>query len=259
MIQTIVESNMLLYLAVGMGILGILVQLTVSRRYGRLIREAADMQTDRKDFMKQLRYRYRMNQKRSGDQVNLPVFVRRYVWDYKFRRLRLHQWKRLAVGLFLASLAVIACGIGYCLRRELPVAYFQNLLWTALAVGIGSGIAWLWVDFPYKEDYLLTELEDYLCCYGAGADVPEPEAEVAAAKEVKRIPALIGLKKKNPPAETKAAREKRELKANLAKLKESGREGVTVQERERNREILQQMDSQEQERIIRDVLAEFLA
>ena len=127
----------------------------------------------------------------------------------------------------------------------------------------GTVLAALWTDMPYKAAYLQTRLEDYLCHSGEALNFQEAELEEPAAAPVKaklKVPAVIGLHKKNRAVqETKAQREKRELKTNLAKIKDGMRESAADAERERNREILRQMDSQEQERIIRDVLAEFLA
>ncbi|MDO4345407.1 MAG: hypothetical protein Q4C50_11445 [Eubacteriales bacterium] len=260
MIRAIIETNALLYAIAAVGMLGILCQFIISRRYGQLIREASDMQMEKKDFMKQLRYRYSTNRKRSNENVNISVFVRRYLMDYRYMRMNLHQWKRLAAGLFLVSMVSAGAGITYCFRAELPAVYLQNILWTAAGAAVCTGLTWLWTDMPYKASYLHTELEDYLHCFGAGKDYQEAEA-AETEKTRFRAPAVIGMRKKDAAsAETKAQRDKRELKANLAKIKEGSREAAADSEqRERSRELLRQMDSQEQERIIRDVLAEFLA
>lgn len=70
-------------------------------------------------------------------------------------------------------------------------------------------------------------------------------------------------KKRSKIIETKAQRDKRELKANLAKIKEGIAETAAAERqkersREQNTEILRQMDPAEQERVIREVLKEFL-
>lgn len=70
-------------------------------------------------------------------------------------------------------------------------------------------------------------------------------------------------KKRGKIIETKAQRDKRELKANLAKLKEGIAETAAAEQqkeknKERSSEILRQMDPSEQERVIREVLKEFL-
>lgn len=263
MIQTIIETNTLLYVMAAVGMLGILCQFVISRRYQRLTREASDAQMGKKDFLKKLRFQFRTDRKRSNDNMNISVFVRRQVYDYRFWHMTLHQWKRLAAGFFIASMAAAAAGLIFCFRGELPNTYAQNILWTAGGVTAATVLAALWTDLPYKARYLRTRLEDYLCHSGEALNYQEAEVDEPAAETVKaklKVPSVIGIRKKeSAQQETKAQREKRELKKNLAKIKDGMRESAADSERERNREILRQMDSQEQERIIRDVLAEFLA
>lgn len=259
MIRTIIETNALLFMMAAAGLLGALCQLLLSGRYGRLMREASDTQMEKKDFMKQLRYKFRTDRKRSNDTVSIPVFVRRHLMDYRYWRMSLHQWKRLAAGFFLISMAAAAAGLFYCFQTGMPAVHTQNILWTAVGVAAASGLVWLWADLPYKSAYLHIELEDYLTYFAASGDYQEVELDEPAKAAVK-VPSIIGIRKKTA-SETKAQKEKRELKTNLAKFKEGARESAagSEQERQRNRELVRQMDSQEKERIIRDVLAEFLA
>ena len=84
-----------------------------------------------------------------------------------------------------------------------------------------------------------------------------------AGKERTSFKAAEPQKKKSKIIETKAQRDKRELKANLAKIKEGIAETAAAERqkersREQNTEILRQMDPTEQERVIREVLKEFL-
>lgn len=94
------------------------------------------------------------------------------------------------------------------------------------------------------------------------------EAEPKSRQEAGRDKAAIkaapeASKKRSKIIETKAQRDKRELKANLAKMKEGMAETAAAERqkersREQNTEILRQMDPLEQERVIREVLKEFL-
>jgi len=60
--------------------------------------------------------------------------------------------------------------------------------------------------------------------------------------------------------ETRAQREKRELKENLARMKTGMQEAAAEHDRERDgrAELLRQMDPKDQERILKEVLKEFL-
>lgn len=268
MLATIVQTNALIYAAATVGLLGMICQMLLSRRYGVLIREVSNAGTEKKDFMKQVQFRFRTNRKRSAETINISVFVKRMLMDYKFFHLHFQQWKRLAVSLTGAGVLALGAGILYGYRAELPNAQVQNMIWTLAGIAGTGLLVYFLSNTSYKAEYLQVKLEDYLCHSGVAVEYQEVEVEEAAvaqetgAEKNIKAPAIIGLhRKKEPLTETKAQREKRELKTNLAKMKEGMREtaAVSQQERERNREILRQMDSREQERIIRDVLAEFLA
>lgn len=90
----------------------------------------------------------------------------------------------------------------------------------------------------------------------------EPQERKAAAPPKKEINIMEGRnRKRGKIVETKAQREKRELVENLARLKEGLAETAAAERegsRNRDMEILQQMNPEEQERVIREVLKEFL-
>lgn len=258
MIQAIIESNVFLYAVAAAGMLGVLCQIMISRRYGQLIRETSNRRGDKRDFIKQLRFQYQTNRKRNNDNTNVSVFVRRSMMDYKYMHLRIHQWHRLAGGLYLASMAASAAAIYYGTRIHSTI-HTDHIFWVAAAVTGVTLLTWLWTDVPYKSSYLQTALEDFLYHSGLSTDYEEVTVEDTVAETVTepaKVPAVIGIHRKKASRETKAQRDKRELKASLSKETAAG---LDDDRRERGRELLRQMDAKEQERIIRDVLAEFLA
>lgn len=260
--RTIIEQNVLLYVMAAVGMLGILSQILLNRCYRQLIREASDGQSGKKEFLKKLKLKYETSRKRSGDNLNIRVFLQRNLMAYKYKKLSLHQWRRLGAGLFLASMLLGAGGILYCRRTGIADIHMQHIIQMTAAVAFVSAAVALWLDIRYKAGYLLTELEDYF--YHAGSELEYQEADSLEEQPVsRRVPSIVGIRSKGGQErpETKAQREKRELQENLARLNAGARETAADTERtkERNREILRQMDSKEQERIIRDVLAEFLA
>ncbi len=260
--RTIIEQNVLLYVMAAAGMLGIISQILLNRCYRLLIREASDVQGEKKEFMKKLKQRYRTDRKRSKENMNIQVFLKRSLMDYRYRRLSLRQWRRLGSGLFLVSLAAGAAGIFYCGRAQLETVHIQNILQTAAGVTVVTAAVSLWLDVRYKASYLQTQLADYF--YHSGEALEYREVELGEEeKEKRKTPSIIGIRRKADAGitETRAQKEKRELQENLARMNSGAKESAADIERtkERNREILRQMDSAEQERIIRDVLAEFLA
>lgn len=256
MIRTIIESNVFLYAVAAVGMLGVLFQIMVSRRYGQLVREVSGKRGEKRDFMKQLRFQYQTNRKRNNDHTNIDVFVRRSLMECKYMRLRMHQWRRLSGGLYLISLAAAVSAICYGTSIRPAAVHMERIFWAEAAVTAVSLAVYLWTDISYKVSYLQTALEDFLYHSGLSADyeevkVQEPEEEQA------KTPAVIGMRKKKAVRETRAQREKRELQESLSR--ETAVTEMEEDRRKRGRELLQQMDEKEQERIIRDVLAEFLA
>lgn len=263
MIHTIIESNVLLYVMAAMGALSVLGQLMLNGCYRKLIREIANTQAEKGEFMKKLRYRYQNDRKRSGGNVNIPVFVKQTLMNYRYRKLTFHQWKRGIAGLFAGSLLIGAAGIGAAWGNVQLETSIRFLIQEMAAMTGIMAVVVLWTDLGYKSGRLQTNLEDYLCHSGIGTNLEEVVLEESTVKE-KKVPAVVGIRKKaEKRAESKAQKEKRELQENLVRMKDAAREVAADDEvsrkKERNREILRQMDAAEQERIIRDVLAEFLA
>lgn len=264
MMRTIIEQNVLLYVMAAVGMLGILSQVLLNRCYRLLIREASDVQMEKKEFMKKLKLRFQTDRKRSGDRMNMTVFLQKNLMDYRYRKLSLHQWKRLGAGLFLVSIALGAGGVIYSLQTGIEQVHIRHIYEMTAVITAVSAAAALWLDEPYKRSCLLTVLEDYFCHSGAAVDYQEVSLETAATEKTwKKAPSIVGIRKKSDgeKADTRAQKEKRELQENLARINAGAREAAAEleQSRERKREILRQMDPKEQERIIREVLAEFLA
>lgn len=280
--KTIIEQNWLPYVMAAVGMLGILSQMILNRCYRLLIREASDTQVEKKEFMKKLKMKFRTDRKRSGDKMNMNIFLQRNLMDYRYHRLSLHQWRRMGAGLFLISLCLGAAGAAYGMQTGIAQVHIRHIFETAAAVTVATATMSLWLDAGYKKSYLMTILEDYFCHSGASMEYTsvnfeEMEAEknsqvgtptvTAVTEKIRRkAPSIVGIRKKNTaPMETKAQREKRELQENLTRVNAGARESAAETEptreqmRERNRELLRQLDTREQERIIRDVLAEFLA
>ena len=290
--RAIIEQNWLLYVMAAAGMLGILSQMILNRCYRLLIREASDTQVEKKEFMKKLKMRFGTNRKRSGGNMNMNIFLQRSLMDYRYHRFSLHQWKRIGVGMFLISLCVGAAGIIYSMQTGISQVHIRPIYELAAVITVATAAMSLWLDTGYKKSYLLTILEDYFCHSGASVEytpvnfddaameesagtkemyVEAPGVAAVTEKIRKKAPSIVGIRRKNAmPAETKAQREKRELQENLSRFHagvretaaaepETVRELTREQKREQSKELLRQMDVKEQERIIRDVLAEFLA
>lgn len=260
MIHTILQSKVLLYLMTATGLLGLLCQIIGNRCYRQFIREAADAQPEKGEFIKRMRYRYQIDSRCCGGTINLPVFVQKMLMDYKYKRLTLHQWKRQALGWYLGTAAIAAAGIRYyqLQHNQGNLLVMQRGI---AAITVLTLLMVLWCDSRYKEKRLLIQMQDYLSHSGIAADTGD--AALEEWKEAQETTSNAGRQKQEVSYESRAQREKRQLQDSLSRIKGGEKETAASEEKdwskERNREILKQMDAKEQERIIREVLAEFLA
>lgn len=182
------------------------------------------------------------------------------------------------------SLVLGAAGYYYAGKLRMGLAVRQDYLW---AMGIAAAVTALvygLTDVRYRRSYLETGLLDLLENSGNAAasgksakDASQPEKspavlsgqpgrgdesrgqnstslETAAAAD--KLPF-----RKNKKAVARMQQEKKELKADLSRIRASVGETAAggESEKERKTEVLRNMDPAEQERIIREVLKEILS
>ena len=262
MIHTMLQTNALLYLMTATGLLGILCQIIANRCYRQLILESADNQPEKGEFMKRMRYRFQIDSRCCGGNVNIPVFVQKMLMEYRYRKLTLHQWRRLAAGWYLGCAAIAALGSWYYQTQHNQ----QNLMMLLRAAGmitVLTILAVLWCDSRYKENRIMVQMQDYLSHSGIAADLGDVTLEDWKEADVRETGVSESRRRKEERGTSKAEKEKRQLQESFSRMRTGEKETAAGSEkdwnRERNREILKQMDAREQERIIREVLSEFLA
>lgn len=286
MLQTMMQQNMLLY---GIGILsflGVVSQIWLWGIYSRMTKDMENERAAKGKFIKQIRQRYGLLKRMGGGEVNTQAFIKRSLYQYRHLGRNLHQWRRM--GAVALGLSIIMGAVGYYYARDLhfSTAIQQNYLW---AVGIASvvmAVIYGITDVRYRRAYLETGLLDMLENTGGAPAVQKAKAGIGRdAEEVKktsigRSPEEIKkeeertfgpietaaaaaeklpFRKNKKGVQTKAQQEKKELKENISRIKASIGESAAGAEKERNAEILKNMDAAEQERIIREVLKEFLS
>ncbi len=282
----IMQQNFLLYGIAALGLLGAISQVILRGIYGRLVRDMERPALAKGKYMKQLRQKYNTCRRLHSGADSIYYFIQKSMMEYKCLGMNLHTWRRMGVAILIVSLAL--CAGGWYLAGSLGMAQSvqQSYLWASAASVLLIAGAYGVTDTEYRRKYLETGLKSLF----SGASMPEMQEIDLSERE----PADIQVKEMREPQEakedksakdakakrlfsdargkrgkiieTKAQKEKRELKENLSKLKEGMAESAaavaektTEQTKQRNAEILRQMDSAEQERIIREMLKEFLA
>lgn len=247
MLQTMAEQKVLFYAMAVVCALGVISQLVLNRIYARLLLDTKNTGAPRGKFMKQLKQRFANCQRLNDEVSNVSAFIQKQILEYKYWNLNLHQWQRLAAYAFV--LCAVLAGAGYYLTAQaagVRMWYLRGGIITCAALLIIEAI----LDFRYKNKNLQTRLQDYLENTGMGRDFDEVAIYDHTEKENKKISKRL--------EHAKNRKERQELKND----RKTGMDEVAAEKEEvrsKEAEILKQMDPKEQERIIREVLKEFLA
>jgi hypothetical protein len=270
MLQTMMQQNVLLY-AIGIfSILGAVTQIWLWGVYGRMTKDMENERNAKGKFVRQIRQRYGLLKRMGSGEVNTEIFIKRNLYQYRHLGSSLHQWRRmgiyaLAVGICLGAAGYYFSGINVRLLETR-----EQYLWAMGISALGMGLVYAMTDIRYKRNYLEMGLLDMLENSGPVSAVKKTEKETETGfteeeKVPKTIPVSAGRlslqKGKKNHRESRAAEEKRELQENLSRIRASMGESAAgmEKEKERNTEILKNMDPEEQERVIREVLKEFLS
>ena len=284
MLQTVMQQNLLFY---GIGILcffGVISQIWLWGIYSRMIKDMENERAAKGKFIRQIRQRYGLLKRMGDGSVNTWAFIERSLYQYRHLGRTLHQWRRTGAVALVLSLILGLVGYYYAGNLRMGAALRQNYLWAMGIAAAVMGLLYGLTDVRYRRSYLETGLLDMLENSGNTAAVEErqtirfpgkrsaspfrgeqtgewqPGASFApletAAAAADKLPF-----RKNKKAAVKMQQEKKDLKADLSRIRASVGEAAAgaEAEKERKAEILKNMDPAEQERIIREVLKEFLS
>lgn len=283
MLQFITQQNVLFYAMAALCVWGVISQLVLRYLYRGLMRDAVRPGGPKAKFMKQLRQRYQSGRRMRQSALNVPVFIRKNLMEYRFLGASLHGWARMG-GAAMVLLA-LAGAAGFYLSRMPGAAWTQmqqNYILAAAAgevlVALSYGLSDIGFCRNRLEVVLQDTLENSLTLHASGNEqiltaqqgdeifAPEAAAFAEAGedkeknKTIGKMVSLPGRKKKNGK-ESASQKDKRELKQGLSRIKEGMRETAAASmesQKEKNARILREMDSAEQERVIREVLKEYL-
>ena len=264
MLQFIMEQNLLLYVCTVACALGVVSQFLLRHLYLRLIGETQNMGEAKGKFLRQLTQRFQ-NCMHLNEKVNdIPSFTERSMMDYQFLKMNLHQWQRM--GAEALAICLLCCGAGlWLLYRNgadisLQTSYSQAAIWTTLLTGLAYGMT----DNRYHRQSLKIRLVDYLQNSGAVRDYSEVEVpermadgvkEAAAGSERSQAPVAARKRSRTDGQESKAQKDKRDLKEAILRGRGGAQETAAAQEKD----LLRQLDPREKEQILKDVLLEILS
>lgn len=285
MLQTVMQQNLLFY---GIGILcffGVISQIWLWGIYSRMTKDMENERAAKGKFIRQIRQRYGLLKRMGDGNVNTRAFLERSLYQYRHLGRTLHQWRRTGAVALVLSLILGLVGYYYAGNLRMGADLRQNYLWAMGIAAAVMGLLYGLTDVRYRRSYLETGLLDMLENSGNTAAVVKNGKQSASPE--KGQPALSEESKqangsreqsfapletaaaaadklpfrKNKKAAAKMQQEKKDLKADLSRIRASVGEAAAgaEAEKERKAEILKNMDPAEQERIIREVLKEFLS
>lgn len=276
MLQFIMDQNVLLYVLAAACAAGVVSQIILKQIYEKLIKDTRNTGEPDGRFLQQLRQRFQYCTHLNEKVGDVQALIQKSLMEYRFWGMSLHQWKRLGMQCLTVSLLCAFAGATALIwHNSGDIASGSLYFWTGAGAIALMAAAYGIADTKYRRESLVVGLTDYLENSGAVRDYSEA-AELEStyhtgAEHVTSIGSMTEGRKarKRAKAETAAAaqtraqKEKNDLKENLARMKAGMQETAAADrgrsEKERNADILRQMDPAEQERILREVLKEFLS
>ena len=286
MLQFLSQQTILFYTMALICAWGVISQVVLRSMYGNLLRDVRRQGMAKGKFMKQLRQRYqnvcRMKQN-TVNAFNTEAFIRKNLLEYRLFGGSLHTWKRMAqmAAILCAALGAVgwyisqpqAFGVldtGFA-KQSLEIT-LQDELDNVLVLHASSGVQATKSSVarqkqPEPVQPILAEFSKPANQVEmAKCDASSEEVAVSAESEdvsghFGKMVSMPGRKKKSVKNSKDGIRDKQELKENLGKIREGIRETAAAADtpKEQTAKILRQMDSDEQERVIREVLKELLS
>ena len=230
------QNNILIYVMMGVGVLGLLADLLCSMVYRKLLKASFDMPNSENKLMKLIRLRFETCYQLKLKVNNVDSFVDKYVNRHKFLGILLCTWERIC-GQMIAVCMTIAI-VGSFL------AYYFNCGQQAFLYTLGMGIimvtvliaAQIILDISKKKQLLYCNIKEYLENYLKAKlenELLSPE-EMEAYRNAYFEEDRESKKKEKALAAKKEREEARKTKAEMAAAKE-------------------------QEKIIEEILREYLA
>jgi hypothetical protein len=196
---------------------------------------------------------------------DVQALVQKGLMEYRFWGLSLHRWRRIGIDCMVLSLLCAFGGSVAFVRGGGAVVAGNMYFWLGVLAVALTVAAYGISDTAYQRKCLEVRLVDYLENSGAVRDYSENGAEPQMESVTPIVSVESGRRAKKraraelAAAQTRAQKEKSDLKENLARVKAGMQETAAARDHERNIELLRQLDPQEQERILKQVLKEVLS
>lgn len=162
MIRYIYEENILIYVMIGIGVIGLLADLICSIIYQRLVKASLEMGTSENKLLKLMRLRFETCYKLKLGVNNVDSFVDKYVNRHKFWGIFLCTWERICGQMIALCMTITIVGSF--------AAYYFECGQNAILYTLGMGIiivtvliaAQVILDISKKKQFLYCNIKEYL-------------------------------------------------------------------------------------------------
>ncbi len=162
MVQKIFEENILIYAMIGMCGLGIFIKWIVSLAYKRLIKASDQMGSSKNKLMKLMRLKFETCYKLKIGVNNVDVFVDKYVYKHRFCGILLYTWENFSGQLLLicmltGSLGAVLGLIYECGQTTVLSTFFTGIFTSALLITFENLL-----NLNMKKNVVRVNIKDYL-------------------------------------------------------------------------------------------------
>lgn len=253
------DTNIIFYLMVGVGAIGVLAKLANQITLRRLVKAAGNMSKSTHKLMKLVRAKYEHACMIHDKVDNVGAFVEKYIYEYRGIIFRLHTWRQIQIQSiwFAGILAVIGAAAQY-------LTYGMNeLVYQFMAGGAAEMIALFVISQLSDESYKINAAKNYMVDYLDNVCSHRYKKTKQTEKEkIDVIGPEIGGTSRQEAAKPAFKREEPELSINIEGEPRRVEKGEAAREVIR-RSVKEKIEDDEQpalkEEAIRQILEEFLA
>lgn len=248
MLQRLFNENVFIYLLLGLGALGILVNFILAIIYFRLIKASYSVATAKNKFMKALKTQFEACYKLNIGVNNVENFVDKYIYKYKFCGIRLNSWTSLNKQLIAISIgtSIITAILGYiynCNKKDILLTVSVGIISSCILI-----VLEIHFDLSMKKKLIAINLKEYFENY-----LKTRLEQEQVSKDI-----INNLKDDELLNEEFATTKQEKLKPEGVQERER-----TIEERFNRQKKLSnnrsKKDIKEEEKILEDILKEYLA
>ena len=162
MLQNMFDRNIFIYLMLGFGGFGILVKMVVNFIYKKLIQASDNMAGSNNKLMKLMRLKFEACYKLKIGVNNVDIFVDKYVYKHKFCGIHLYTWENIGGQILMICMliATVGAGLGLLYERgktDVLLTFFVGIVCSFMLITFESLI-----NLSAKRNLVRVNIKDYL-------------------------------------------------------------------------------------------------